>query len=170
APAFRLARAWPAAGRADAAAQAPAPVRLSLRRSPGERGPGCIVRTALGPGAAQQLRLLGQRLRSGAVARAGGAGGRCPVAGDVLGGRTGSRPARGAQPRRAGAAPLPRDRTRIRAADAVAARPPAAQPAPAAGLLRTAVRRDRKSTRLNSSHVKISYAVFCLKKKKKACT
>src|SRR5215813_7498340 len=29
------------------------------------------------------------------------------------------------------------------------------------------VRRDRKSTRLNSSHVRISYAVFCLKKKKK---
>src|SRR5690606_40745530 len=28
-------------------------------------------------------------------------------------------------------------------------------------------RKDRKSTRLNSSHVKISYAVFCLKKKKK---
>src|SRR5436309_13537452 len=28
--------------------------------------------------------------------------------------------------------------------------------------------RDRKSTRLNSSHVKISYAVFCLKKKKKS--
>src|SRR5690606_40562747 len=27
-------------------------------------------------------------------------------------------------------------------------------------------RLDRKSTRLNSSHVKISYAVFCLKKKK----
>src|SRR5690606_40300613 len=27
---------------------------------------------------------------------------------------------------------------------------------------------DRKSTRLNSSHVKISYAVFCLKKKKQA--
>src|SRR5690606_40209995 len=27
---------------------------------------------------------------------------------------------------------------------------------------------DRKSTRLNSSHVKISYAVFCLKKKKNA--
>src|SRR6266498_4225722 len=43
---------------------------------------------------------------------------------------------------------------------------PAAQPATAA------VRRgspphgpDRKSTRLNSSHVRISYAVFCLKKK-----
>src|SRR5690606_20918935 len=29
------------------------------------------------------------------------------------------------------------------------------------------IHRDRKSTRLNSSHVKISYAVFCLKKKKK---
>src|SRR5690554_7345914 len=28
-------------------------------------------------------------------------------------------------------------------------------------------RLDRKSTRLNSSHVRISYAVFCLKKKKK---
>src|SRR5204862_7579201 len=28
------------------------------------------------------------------------------------------------------------------------------------------VLRDRKSTRLNSSHVEISYAVFCLKKKK----
>src|SRR5690606_41087142 len=30
--------------------------------------------------------------------------------------------------------------------------------------------RDRKSTRLNSSHVKSSYAVFCLKKKKKQKT
>src|SRR5690554_7297548 len=29
---------------------------------------------------------------------------------------------------------------------------------------------DRKSTRLNSSHVRISYAVFCLKKKKKKTT
>src|SRR5256885_13049586 len=29
------------------------------------------------------------------------------------------------------------------------------------------VARDRKSTRLNSSHLVISYAVFCLKKKKK---
>src|SRR5437773_8419145 len=29
------------------------------------------------------------------------------------------------------------------------------------------LRRDRKSTRLNSSHITISYAVFCLKKKKK---
>src|SRR5690242_21376035 len=29
------------------------------------------------------------------------------------------------------------------------------------------IRRDRKSTRLNSSHMSISYAVFCLKKKNK---
>src|SRR5438034_7574166 len=32
---------------------------------------------------------------------------------------------------------------------------------------RSGRRRDRKSTRLNSSHTVISYAVFCLKKKKK---
>src|SRR5690349_23241446 len=31
----------------------------------------------------------------------------------------------------------------------------------------SAAKGDRKSTRLNSSHVEISYAVFCLKKKKK---
>src|SRR3712207_7197262 len=31
---------------------------------------------------------------------------------------------------------------------------------------REAAREDRKSTRLNSSHANISYAVFCLKKKK----
>src|SRR5437773_6648854 len=30
----------------------------------------------------------------------------------------------------------------------------------------TSTKRDRKSTRLNSSHITISYAVFCLKKKK----
>src|SRR3712207_8129984 len=33
--------------------------------------------------------------------------------------------------------------------------------------VRLAAKRDRKSTRLNSSHANISYAVFCLKKKKK---
>src|SRR5688572_32276974 len=33
-----------------------------------------------------------------------------------------------------------------------------------------ALARDRKSTRLNSSHSQISYAVFCLKKKKKITT
>src|SRR5205814_9440863 len=35
---------------------------------------------------------------------------------------------------------------------------------PSAGIFK---HRDRKSTRLNSSHLGISYAVFCLKKKKK---
>src|SRR3712207_8850932 len=37
-------------------------------------------------------------------------------------------------------------------------------PAP---LVEVLTARDRKSTRLNSSHANISYAVFCLKKKKK---
>src|SRR5688572_32050663 len=36
----------------------------------------------------------------------------------------------------------------------------------AIALRRLAARLDRKSTRLNSSHSQISYAVFCLKKKK----
>src|SRR3712207_8273916 len=35
-----------------------------------------------------------------------------------------------------------------------------------AALVRDISRKDRKSTRLNSSHANISYAVFCLKKKK----
>src|SRR5437660_8399482 len=34
------------------------------------------------------------------------------------------------------------------------------------GIAEGTIQRDRKSTRLNSSHVAISYAVFCLKKKK----
>src|SRR5256885_10983000 len=38
---------------------------------------------------------------------------------------------------------------------------------PGALARRLGERRDRKSTRLNSSHLVISYAVFCLKKKKK---
>src|SRR5690349_22756054 len=38
------------------------------------------------------------------------------------------------------------------------------------GTVGVAGARDRKSTRLNSSHVEISYAVFCLKKKKKKKT
>src|SRR3989442_6606448 len=40
-------------------------------------------------------------------------------------------------------------------------------PRSSARLLSKRAGRDRKSTRLNSSHVRISYAVFCLKKKKK---
>src|SRR5690606_41965711 len=58
-------------------------------------------------------------------------------------------------PARVGQAP--RDRLdEPRAQAALAVRVPRHVPHP----------RDRKSTRLNSSHVKISYAVFCLKKKK----
>src|SRR5690606_41198566 len=39
-------------------------------------------------------------------------------------------------------------------------------PGPTVRVLLDHLGRDRKSTRLNSSHVKSSYAVFCLKKKK----
>src|SRR5256885_6450825 len=39
-------------------------------------------------------------------------------------------------------------------------------PARLTALVREEIRLDRKSTRLNSSHLVISYAVFCLKKKK----
>src|SRR5437868_7780743 len=47
-------------------------------------------------------------------------------------------------------------------------RPPPYAPSPARRGLRSESPppQDRKSTRLNSSHVSISYAVFCLKKKK----
>src|SRR5438445_7817369 len=41
------------------------------------------------------------------------------------------------------------------------------RPADALALREAAGSEDRKSTRLNSSHANISYAVFCLKKKKK---
>src|SRR5207253_11231191 len=75
--------------------------------------------------------------------------------GGVVGGSGGKRPW---QPGRPGPAPR---------------RPPPAPwpaapwPRPAAGrACPPASFRDRKSTRLNSSHVAISYAVFCLKKKK----
>src|SRR2546426_6844020 len=58
----------------------------------------------------------------------------------------------------------------------VGRRPPLARPGPFPSTRRSprprgrapsGSRRDRKSTRLNSSHLVISYAVFCLKKKKK---
>src|SRR3712207_7626634 len=62
-----------------------------------------------------------------------------------------------------GRGPAPGRRSRLRLLggdDARAGRAAGAQrPAPRGG--------DRKSTRLNSSHANISYAVFCLKKKKK---
>src|SRR5688500_20352101 len=50
-------------------------------------------------------------------------------------------------------------------APASAARP-RRRPSPASSGGCRRPRRDRKSTRLNSSHLVISYAVFCLKKKK----
>src|SRR5690349_22151685 len=46
----------------------------------------------------------------------------------------------------------------------------AADDGPAQHHARGRVGEDRKSTRLNSSHVEISYAVFCLKKKKQTYT
>src|SRR3712207_7411005 len=49
----------------------------------------------------------------------------------------------------------------------VSARPIRLQQAAARGPAAVAAAGDRKSTRLNSSHANISYAVFCLKKKKK---
>src|SRR3712207_8634121 len=54
----------------------------------------------------------------------------------------------------------PAVRRRALSDDEASARAPAARP------WAVAVARDRKSTRLNSSHANISYAVFCLKKKK----
>src|SRR5436309_10682005 len=47
----------------------------------------------------------------------------------------------------------------------ISAGPRAPTPAPGHPRAPSAAPQDRKSTRLNSSHVKISYAVFCLKKK-----
>src|SRR3712207_8583187 len=68
-------------------------------------------------------------------------------------------PQGGAGPRAAGR------RRRLRGAAERAARQPG-EPAGAAARRQA----DRKSTRLNSSHANISYAVFCLKKKKNNVT
>src|SRR2546426_6426692 len=54
-----------------------------------------------------------------------------------------------------------------RSAGPAAATPPRSRSPSSRGASRS---RDRKSTRLNSSHLVISYAVFCLKKKKKYVT
>src|SRR5256885_11616418 len=56
------------------------------------------------------------------------------------------------------------DRARRHRVDANAARPQFARKV-ARQHLHSALHGDRKSTRLNSSHLVISYAVFCLKKK-----
>src|SRR5690606_39315514 len=83
----------------------------------------------------------------------------------TAGGRTAPGRRRAAPP-----APPPGRRTTGAGTGSDGARPPTASRTPACpGRTRSARRdkRDRKSTRLNSSHVKISYAVFCLKKKKR---
>src|SRR5437667_7300069 len=59
--------------------------------------------------------------------------------------------------------PRRRGTTRVRGTTAKPARPRGNGP-PCPG---SSTDQDRKSTRLNSSHITISYAVFCLKKKKK---
>src|SRR3712207_7195451 len=72
---------------------------------------------------------------------------------------------------------LPISRLQARPQVRFLARLPASPPSPrwsrsgasTAGITRAAMR-DRKSTRLNSSHANISYAVFCLKKKNKTLT
>src|SRR5215204_6798615 len=51
--------------------------------------------------------------------------------------------------------------------DALPISPPSPWPGSSTASKRWSCWRDRKSTRLNSSHTVISYAVFCLKKKKK---
>src|SRR5690606_41889230 len=66
-------------------------------------------------------------------------------------GPTSSRPSRGAWVMSLPCSPAPSART---------SRTPSSTPP-----IKRGIGRDRKSTRLNSSHVKISYAVFCLNKK-----
>src|SRR4051812_49957697 len=78
-------------------------------------------------------------------------------AGAVAPARPGRPAARGVRARRRVLRHLGRDELLVRELHDGLLRPPAG----------AAARRDRKSTRLNSSHMSISYAVFCLKKKKK---
>src|SRR3712207_7558314 len=61
--------------------------------------------------------------------------------------------------------PRPQD-TRSATSSELGRTRPRTHPSPSPRRRRTQARRDRKSTRLNSSHANISYAVFCLKKKK----
>src|SRR3712207_7226463 len=58
-------------------------------------------------------------------------------------------------------------RQAVEARDAVGRHADVAVPARLEGRVPRLGEEDRKSTRLNSSHANISYAVFCLKKKKK---
>src|SRR3712207_8424381 len=60
----------------------------------------------------------------------------------------------------------PRDRVEVALAEAPEKEPLRLEHDADHPRILTSTRADRKSTRLNSSHVNISYAVFCLKKKK----
>src|SRR5438128_7594288 len=58
-------------------------------------------------------------------------------------------------------------RSRARRTEATSASSSSARPSATGSVHAQTANTDRKSTRLNSSHGSISYAVFCLKKKKK---
>src|SRR5256885_7331258 len=80
-----------------------------------------------------------------------------------------SRSAAGAPATQEAAKPEPKLRKDMESLDEARQVPPATPappPAMAENLPAPSAARDRKSTRLNSSHLVISYAVFCLKKKK----
>src|SRR3712207_7906313 len=77
-----------------------------------------------------------------------------------------SRPAGRRGPVPPGLAPAAGDGGRQRPARGPVARPAAGRPGGQGGRVLPVDPGDRKSTRLNSSHANISYAVFCLKKKK----
>src|SRR5215211_8070248 len=119
--------------------------------------PGTVCR---GPQPPARGRRRGRRRRGSGAGRAAGraAGGGDPShpAGRAGGGGRGDH-----HRARAGIGPAAPARTRPRVrGDTTAGRPVRRRPG-------RGPRRDRKSTRLNSSHTVISYAVFCLKKKKK---
>src|SRR2546426_8250919 len=151
------------------------------RRRPGlGRGPGGPRHAAVqrarhsAPGARARGRgpppQRAPRVRGVRRGRGGGGG---PFGGDGRPGAAGNRPHLG----RAGTDRAPgirgpgtRDERRGGAPPGGAPRRRAERPAATAyrpgGGIPGGLRRDRKSTRLNSSHLVISYAVFCLKKKK----
>src|SRR5690606_7682582 len=106
---------------------------------------------------------VGSRSVGGAIVAGGGAiSGKLPVS--LPRSATGSVPL---VAERTGSVPLERGSSIVAGALSSAGATGGAMPSrvPAAPARRAGL--DRKSTRLNSSHVKISYAVFCLKKKNK---
>src|SRR2546428_7917589 len=124
-----------------------------MRSAPARHPAGGAERTARAEPAARPARRPG-RPRPRIGRRLGGAAPRGPAAPPADGGEPGARAALPAWP-----AQDPRGERR--------AAEPRAPPRDREQLLSDRARTDRKSTRLNSSHDQISYAVFCLKKKKK---